>query len=169
MDEKKAKVPIIVLSALLAVAVGVIVFLAVGNQKKLDPAADDVLFRALDPDREKRFRSIAQFADEMAPLLGYPDVGYADIRGMMAADAAAAESLMARELPPVAVAPAILGAAAVNGSAEDLEPEGGQTGIRGLFAKLKNARAERRQNAQLEREMRQREANEARDDASADS
>lgn len=42
MDEKKAKVPIIVLSALLAVAVGVIVFLAVGNQKKLDPAAEAV-------------------------------------------------------------------------------------------------------------------------------
>ena len=58
---------------------------------ELDPAADDVLFRALDPDREKRFRSIAQFADEMAPLLGDPDVGYADIRGMMAADAAAAD------------------------------------------------------------------------------
>lgn len=42
MDERKTRVPIIVLSALLAVAIGAIVFLVAGGQKRLDPTNDAV-------------------------------------------------------------------------------------------------------------------------------
>lgn len=132
---------------------------------ELNPAADDVLFCALDPDREKRFDSIARFADEMAPLLGDPDVGYADIRGMMEADAAAAEGLMARELPPVPGALGLAGPAAAGEGAGNIASEGGRSGFRGLLDSFKSARAERRQRAQIEKEMRQREALEAREGA----
>ena len=134
---------------------------------ELNPAADDVLFRALDPDREKRFRSIAEFADAMAPLLGDPDAGYGDVRGMMAADAAAAESLMARELPrsPEAGLPGVMSGDEL---VDDPASEDGRSGLRGLFGKFKRAREERRQNAQLEREMRQRDLRENSRDADYD-
>ncbi|WP_140396424.1 serine/threonine-protein kinase [Gordonibacter sp. An230] len=54
---------------------------------ELDPAIDDVIFRALDPDREERYDNVTEFADELEPFLGDPKrgtrelaaiVGYAD-------------------------------------------------------------------------------------------
>ena len=42
---------------------------------ELDPEADDVLFCALDPDKQDRFANVAAFAREFQPLLGNPDVG----------------------------------------------------------------------------------------------
>ncbi|MDO5116879.1 MAG: serine/threonine-protein kinase [Eggerthellaceae bacterium] len=126
---------------------------------ELNPTADDVLFCALDPDRERRFRSIAQFADAMAPLLGDPDAGYEDIRQMMAADAAAAENLKARQLPEPAKAgnPDL---AAQEGLASDYEIDEDQSGLKGIIGKIKRAHAEHRQNVQLKKEIRQREASE---------
>ena len=55
--------------------------------EELDPAVDDVIFCALDPDREERYDNVAEFAEEMEPFLGDPKrgarelaaiVGYAD-------------------------------------------------------------------------------------------
>lgn len=126
---------------------------------ELNPAADDVLFYALDPDREKRFRSIAEFADAMAPLLGDPDAGYEDIRQMMAADAVAEERLMAKQLPVIAEA-GNLGLAAQGGLVRDDAADEGQSGLKGFFGKIKRAHAEHRQNAQLKKELRQQEASE---------
>ena len=37
---------------------------------ELPEQADDVLFTALDPDREERYESVEEFADEMEPMLG---------------------------------------------------------------------------------------------------
>ena len=36
----------------------------------IDQAADDALFYALDPDREERYPTVAEFADELEPCLG---------------------------------------------------------------------------------------------------
>ena len=36
----------------------------------LDPAIDDVIFFALDPDREERYASVTDFAEELEPFLG---------------------------------------------------------------------------------------------------
>lgn len=36
----------------------------------LDPAADDAIFYALDPDREERYATVADFAEELEPFLG---------------------------------------------------------------------------------------------------
>lgn len=53
----------------------------------LDPAIDDVVFYALDPDREERYATISDFAEELEPFLGDSKrgvrelaaiVGYAD-------------------------------------------------------------------------------------------
>lgn len=41
----------------------------------LDSEADDVLFAALDPDREERYASVAEFAEELEPCLGDPKRG----------------------------------------------------------------------------------------------
>lgn len=41
----------------------------------LDPAVDDVLFRALDPDREERYPTVSEFAEELEPCLGDPKRG----------------------------------------------------------------------------------------------
>lgn len=37
---------------------------------ELDPAIDDVLFYALDPDREERYDNVTDFAEELEPFLG---------------------------------------------------------------------------------------------------
>ena len=39
---------------------------------ELDPAVDDVIFFALDPDREERYATVADFAEELEPFLGDP-------------------------------------------------------------------------------------------------
>ena len=41
----------------------------------LDEQADDVVFYALDPDREERYESVAHFAEEMDKFLGDPENG----------------------------------------------------------------------------------------------
>ena len=45
----------------------------------LDPAADDVLFYALDPDREERYDNVADFAEEMERFLGDAVRGRAEL------------------------------------------------------------------------------------------
>jgi hypothetical protein len=44
-------------------------------REDLEPQADDVLFYALDPDREERYSSIDEFAEEMEVFLGNPAKG----------------------------------------------------------------------------------------------
>lgn len=41
----------------------------------LDEQVDDVLFYALDPDREQRYSTVADFAEELQPFLGNPVAG----------------------------------------------------------------------------------------------
>lgn len=45
----------------------------------LGPDADDVLFYALDPDREERYASVSDFAEEFQPLLGNVKQGTKDL------------------------------------------------------------------------------------------
>ena len=45
----------------------------------LDPAADDVVFYALDPDREQRYESVTDFAEEMERFLGEPKQGHREL------------------------------------------------------------------------------------------
>ena len=50
----------------------------------LDPAADDPIFYALDPEREERYESVADFAEELSPFLGDPTKGRAELAGIVA-------------------------------------------------------------------------------------
>ena len=45
----------------------------------LDAEADDVVFRALDPEREERYDSVAEFAEELQPLLGDAAQGHREL------------------------------------------------------------------------------------------
>lgn len=45
----------------------------------LDPAADDVIFYALDPDREERYDNVSDFAEELEPFLGDPKRGVREL------------------------------------------------------------------------------------------
>ncbi len=45
----------------------------------LDPAADDPIFYALDPEREERYETVADFAEELSPFLGDPAKGRAKL------------------------------------------------------------------------------------------
>lgn len=45
----------------------------------LDASVDDVLFYALDPDREERYDNVVDFADELEPLLGDPRQGHREL------------------------------------------------------------------------------------------
>lgn len=45
----------------------------------LDPAIDDVIFFALDPDREERYATVADFAEELEPFLGDPKRGVREL------------------------------------------------------------------------------------------
>ena len=46
---------------------------------ELDPAADDVVFYALDPDREQRYDNVTDFAEEMEKFLGDPRTGHREL------------------------------------------------------------------------------------------
>lgn len=46
---------------------------------ELDPAVDDVIFFALDPDRDERYASVADFAEELEPFLGDPKRGVREL------------------------------------------------------------------------------------------
>lgn len=46
---------------------------------ELDPAVDDVVFYALDPDREQRYASVSDFAEEMEQFLGDPKRGHREL------------------------------------------------------------------------------------------
>lgn len=50
----------------------------------LDPAADDPVFYALDPEREERYESVADFAEELSPFLGDPAKGRAELADIVA-------------------------------------------------------------------------------------
>ena len=49
----------------------------------LPDEVDDVLFRALDPDKEDRYETVEEFADEMMPLLGDADRGKRDLAALV--------------------------------------------------------------------------------------
>lgn len=51
----------------------------------LDPSIDDVLFCALDPDREERFPSVSEFAEELEPCLGSPKQGVRKLSSLVGA------------------------------------------------------------------------------------
>ena len=50
----------------------------------LDPAADDPIFYALDPKREERYETVADFAEELSPFLGDPAKGRAELADIVA-------------------------------------------------------------------------------------
>lgn len=50
----------------------------------LSPAADDPIFYALDPEREERYESVADFAEELSPFLGDPAKGRAELADIVA-------------------------------------------------------------------------------------
>lgn len=57
----------------------------------LDPAADDPIFYALDPEREERYETVADFAEELSPFLGDPAKGRAELADIVAGPAEEAE------------------------------------------------------------------------------
>lgn len=50
----------------------------------LDPAADDPIFYALDPEREERYEIVTDFAEELSPFLGDPAKGRAELADIVA-------------------------------------------------------------------------------------
>ena len=50
----------------------------------LDSAADDPIFYALDPEREERYETVADFAEELSPFLGDPAKGRAELADVVA-------------------------------------------------------------------------------------
>ena len=50
----------------------------------LDPAADDPIFYALDPEREERYETVTDFAEELSPFLGDPAKGRAELADIVA-------------------------------------------------------------------------------------
>lgn len=61
---------------------------------ELDPAADDVIFYALDPDREERYDNVSDFAEELEPFLGDPKRGVRELAAIVgSADEEEAESV----------------------------------------------------------------------------
>ncbi|WP_143412170.1 protein kinase domain-containing protein [Arabiibacter massiliensis] len=50
---------------------------------ELDPAADDVIFYALDPDREERYDNVTDFAEELEPFLGDPKRGVRELAAIV--------------------------------------------------------------------------------------
>ena len=51
----------------------------------LPDEVDDILFKALDPQKEDRYESVAEFADELIPLLGDADLGRCELAALGAA------------------------------------------------------------------------------------
>lgn len=49
----------------------------------LPDEVDDVLFKALDPQKEDRYESVAAFADELMPLLGDADLGRCELAALV--------------------------------------------------------------------------------------
>ncbi len=49
----------------------------------LDAGIDDVMFYALDPDREERYTSISDFAEELEPFLGDPKEGARELAALV--------------------------------------------------------------------------------------
>lgn len=59
--------------------------------KDLDSQIDDVLFYALDPEREERYATVADFVEEMDKFLGSPDRGAAQLE-LVVADALSSDA-----------------------------------------------------------------------------
>lgn len=69
----------------------------------LDEQVDDVLFYALDPDREQRYATVADFASELQPFLGNPQTGKKQLARLVGA--ATSDEDVPEDLPPASVAP----------------------------------------------------------------
>ena len=66
----------------------------------LDPQADDVIFYALDPDREERYANVADFAEELQPFLGNPKTGKRQLAALVGS---ANEDVVDATTPPASV------------------------------------------------------------------
>jgi len=53
-------------------------------REDLDPEVDDVLFYALDPEREGRYENVKDFAEEMSRFLGNPARGHKELAVLIA-------------------------------------------------------------------------------------
>lgn len=66
----------------------------------LDPAIDDVIFFALDPDREERYATVADFAEELEPFLGDPKRGVRELSAIVGHADDEEEEAEAEKEPP---------------------------------------------------------------------
>ena len=71
---------------------------------ELDPSVDDVIFFALDPDREERYATVADFAEELEPFLGDPKRGVREL-SVIVGHADDEEEEEAEAAPPVPYVP----------------------------------------------------------------
>lgn len=69
----------------------------------LDPAADDVIFYALDPDREERYESVVDFAEELEPFLGDPKRGVRELAEIVGRAQSEEEETASKEPPPLRI------------------------------------------------------------------
>lgn len=69
---------------------------------ELDAKADDVVFRALDPDPDERYESVADFADALAPYLGSTRAGKKELAALVNGEREEPEPPAPRApLPPI--------------------------------------------------------------------
>lgn len=68
--------------------------------EELSTEADDVLFYALSPDREERYASVSDFAEELQPFLGNPKTGKRQLARLVGA---ATDDMAGAETAPLAV------------------------------------------------------------------
>lgn len=68
---------------------------------ELDPAVDDVIFFALDPDREERYATVADFAEELEPFLGDPKRGVRELSIIVGHADDEEEEAAAEKEPPI--------------------------------------------------------------------
>ena len=69
--------------------------------EELDPAVDDVVFFALDPDREERYATVADFAEELEPFLGDPKRGVRELSVIVGHADDEEEEVEAESAPPI--------------------------------------------------------------------
>lgn len=66
----------------------------------MDADMDDVLFAALDPDREERYETVSEFAEAMEPFLGDPEQGREELAALLNPAEEEPERMPAAPRPP---------------------------------------------------------------------